>query len=82
MTADCRFCRKIIVKPGGIIENGCWYCSTQCLEKDPNSQTEPYISDLLPEDGFGVSADDPADPEAEDHSHVEDADLNFDELLN
>ena len=82
MTTDCKSCRKIIVKPGGLLCGGKWYCSPLCQSKDVEE-------DVYEDDEPDLQKDDVLDPpegtsgvEEEDGSDVEEPDLNFDELLN
>lgn len=78
MTSDCPTCKKIIVKPHGIIQAGRWYCNPECM---------PEIEDCLPDADYDpdLNIECPGlDMPPIDHQFDLDgeADLNFDELIN
>ena len=72
-------CKKIIVKPNGIIYGGNWYCSQACKDQindgmDDSGELEKWVEDYT----------DPVETEEldDDPDIGQEADLNFDELIN
>lgn len=82
MTSNCKVCRKIIVKPGGLLWGSHWYCSTRCHETDPQVIAEESCTAGETDTQPAHWQDHEPDQDPDETSDVEDADLNFDELLN